>query len=144
MIPSLLAGLTLVIGAPGAKERSSKDVASVEGVWVVEKGVVSGNEDAIRAGSVTFEFAEGKVRVREGSKQPDPADYTVDQTKTPAEIDITPPPSVKDLTMCGIYKVDGDALTLCLNRAGKRPSTFESPSGSDVLLLTLKRAKVKD
>jgi len=146
MTPSLLTALALTLGAPGPKEGPKKDPPSVVGEWITEKGVIGGNDEAIPAGGVTFAFApDGKVRITEGAKQPAPTDYTVDPKKSPAEIDIVlVDPGRAAREMAGIYKVDGDTLTLCLNRGGSRPAKFESPAGSDVMLLTLKRAKKKD
>ena len=42
------------------------------------------------------------------------------------------------------YKLDGDTLILCFARAkgdSDRPAKFDSPEGSNVMLMTLKRAK---
>ena len=145
MYPTVLTALALIVGAPAAKDGPKKDPPSVVGEWVAEKGVVGGNDKGVPPGGVTFEFtAEGKVLIHEGKKQPDPADYKVDPKKSPAEIDITPGAGQAATPMPGIYKVDGDTLTICVGRGGTRPSKFESPAGSDVMLLTLKRVKPKD
>jgi uncharacterized protein (TIGR03067 family) len=143
--PSLLTALALAVGAPAAKEDPKKNSSSLVGVWVAEKGAVGGDDRAIQAGSVTIEFtADGKVGIREGGRQPDPVDYHADPKKNPAEIDINGPPEMKDLNMRGIYRVEGDTLTLCLSRGEKRPTEFASAKGSDVLLLALRRATPKD
>lgn len=43
----------------------------------------------------------------------------------------------------GVYRLEGDTLTVCLNfdQSGKPLKEFKSPAGSQVLLLTLKRGK---
>jgi uncharacterized protein (TIGR03067 family) len=43
----------------------------------------------------------------------------------------------------GIYRLEGETLTVCFNldRYGKPPKEFASPRGSNVLLLTLRRGK---
>ena len=144
MYPSLLAALAFSVGAPATKD-AKKDPPSLVGVWVAENGTTGGEERAIAAGSMTIEFtADGKVSIREGAKRSGPLDCRTDPKRSPAEIDFIAPPRAKSLNMVGIYEVDGDTLTLCLSPAGKRPTRFESAAGSDVMLLTLKRAKPKD
>ncbi len=151
MYPSLLFVLSVAVAAPASKDKP-KEPPSIVGEWVVEKALVGGKDNVIAtkgdAVKVTFSFTkEGQVLVTEGSKKPDPADYKVNAKKSPAEIDVTPPagkavagPGV----MLSIYKFDGDTLTICISRGGKRPTKFESPEGSNAMLLTLKRAKKKD
>lgn len=134
MYPTLLTALALALGAPGPK-----DPPSLVGVWVAEKGTTDGDDRAVAAGSLTVEFrADGKMNFQEQSKRVGPVEYRVDPKRSPAEID------VRDLEMVGIYKLDGDTLTLCLGDGGKRPTEFASPAGSKTMLLTFKRAKPKD
>jgi len=145
MYSSLLVGLTLAVGAPG-KESPAKDPPSIVGEWVGEKAVAGGKEQPVPAGGITFTFtADGKMTVKEGARdKTDTGAYKTDAKKDPAEIDIIPPEDKKEPTVLGIYKVDGDTLTLCFARgkAGPaRPSKFEAPEGTDAIVITLKRAK---
>lgn len=146
MTPSLLTALALTFGAPAPKDDPKKDPPSLVGEWVAEKGVKRGNEQPIPPGGIAFEFTpDGKVRIRDGPKQSPPADYKTDPKKSPAEIDIDlPDTGRKAPAMAGIYRLDGDTLTLCVSRGGTRPTKFESPAGSDVTLMTFKRAKKKE
>jgi uncharacterized protein (TIGR03067 family) len=138
MYSSLLVALALSVGAPATKDAKT-DPPSLVGVWVAEKGTRDGDDRAVAAGSLAIEFtADGKVSVQEGSKRAGPVECRIDPKRSPAEID------VQEMEMVGIYKVDGDTLTLCLGDGGKRPTEFASPAGSKALLLTLKRAKPKD
>jgi len=142
----LAIGLALVIGAPLTKDSPKKETSLV-GEWVAQKATTDGEERPPSKAEAVFEFtADGKVIVREGKKQPDPADYKADPKKDPAEIDVTPPAgaAAAAAVMKGIYKIDGDTLTICLGRGGERPTKFESPKGSNVMLLVLKRAKKQD
>ena len=144
MNPVLLA-LAVSLSAPAAKDAPKKDPPSIVGEWVGEKAEASGMPLPVPAGGVTMEFlADGKVIIREGTKAPEDASYTADPKKSPAEIDLTPSAKAKEITFAGIYKIEGETLTLCLGIGGKRPDKFESPAGSDCMLMTLKRAKKKD
>lgn len=144
MFPSLLIGIALTVGAP-SKDPPAKDAASIVGEWVGEKAVAGGKDRPVPEGGITFTFtADGKLSVKEGPRErADTGTYTTDPKKNPAEIDIIPPADKKDPTIQGIYKLDGDTLTLCFGRGmgGGRPTKFESPEGSDVMLMTLKRVK---
>jgi uncharacterized protein (TIGR03067 family) len=145
MYASLLVGLALSLGAP-AKDAPEKDKGIV-GEWVGEKATAGGKDRPVPPGGINFTFtADGKFIVREGKREkPDEGTYKVDAKKNPAEIDILPPAEKAGRGVVkGIYKVDGDTLTLCFARGkddSERPTKFDSPEGSNVMLMTLKRAK---
>lgn len=146
MYSSLLVGLTVSLGAPAPKE-APKEKPTIVGEWAGQSAVVGGKSQPVPEGGVTFTFtADGKVQVREGNKgAPDEGTYTLAPDKDPAEIDLMPPPTKKDPPALGIYKLDGDTLTLCFHRGDPtkagRPKKFESPDGSDAIVITLKRVK---
>ena len=142
MYASVLVGLAVLVAAPAPKEVPKKDPGII-GEWVVQKMVVGGMDlPAPPGGQGTFNFtADGKLIVKEGAKEkPDEATYTVDTKKSPAEIDLIPPPKEKVGNMPGIFKIDGDTLTICFTFMGERPKSFESAGGT-TMLMTLKRAK---
>ena len=68
---------------------------------------------------------------------------STDHKKTPAEVDLIPPEGKKAMPVRGIYKVNGDTLTLCMPRkdGSDRPAKFEASDDGSVMLLTLKRNK---
>lgn len=142
MYSSLLVGLALAAGAPG---KDTKEPPSIVGEWVGEKAVAGGKEQPVPDGGITFIFtADGKLTVMEGKRDKnDTGTYKADAKKEPAEIDIIPPEDKKEPTVLGIYKLDGDTLTLAFGRGKEksRPTKFESPVGADTIVITLKRAK---
>lgn len=140
MYPSLCLGLAVSLGAP-----APKDKPTVVGEWAAESVVAGGKTLPGPPGGASFTFAaDGKLRVRDGDKVSDDGSYTVDPKKDPAEIDLIPPAAQKKPPTQGIYKLDGDTLTLCFHpkdpKAG-RPKAFESPDGSTAMVITLKRVK---
>ena len=144
MSACLLLGLAVAVGAP-AKDAPKKEV-SIVGEWAGEKLTQGGKDRPPPEGGVHLTFTgDGKFLVREGKReQAEQGTYKVDTKKDPAEIDITPPAEKAQRGLLrGIIKVDGDTLTFCFTAGedAERPTTFESPEGSRVRLMTLKRVK---
>ena len=77
-----------------------------------------------------FGMQRGERRIGEGT-------YRVDPGKTPKEIDLTD----NSGTRLGIYKLEGDQLTLCLTEPNRpsRPTEFTAPAGSPQMVLVLRR-----
>jgi uncharacterized protein (TIGR03067 family) len=67
----------------------------------------------------------------------------IDPTKSPAHMDTTYEDGpAKGTTLKGIYKIEGDTMTLCLGGIGKdRPTEFASKPGSGTILIVQKRVK---
>jgi uncharacterized protein (TIGR03067 family) len=68
----------------------------------------------------------------------------LDPKADPKTIDVRPDggPS-RDTPVLGIYKLDGDDLTICMADAGAtRPKEFSSPKGSKRTLMTFRRTAV--
>jgi uncharacterized protein (TIGR03067 family) len=142
MNAAVLLGVVLAVGAPGDKEAPKKESPSIVGEWDGEKLVRGGQERPIPDGGVKITFTkDGKLVVKEGNKDAEEGTYKVDAKKNPAEIEVTPPK--EDGTRIGIFKIDGDTLTICLadKDSTDRPTKFESPEGTNIMLITLKRVK---
>lgn len=141
MSPSMLTALALAIGAPGPKE-PPKDQSSLVGEWAIEGAVIGGRRDDPPAGTTWTFTADGKsVLTITGAKGDAAAGtYKTDSKKDPAWVDISAGP--KGTPMKGIYKRDGDTLTLCLGtHKDERPTAFESKEGAKAVLLTLTKVK---
>jgi uncharacterized protein (TIGR03067 family) len=135
--PTLLA-LALAVAAPLPKEKPKAEPGKLEGEWVVESYVQGGQVEAKRAG-MHMSFADGKVIVKEEGGD---IGYTTRPKANPPEIDLL----AGTETIRGIYKVEGDTLLVCFPKSNKaeRPTKFESPAGSNLVLMTLQRDKKKD
>jgi uncharacterized protein (TIGR03067 family) len=139
---SLLVGLALVVGAPAKKDAPPKDPPTLIGEWIGESGVRGGKPENPPPGTTLTFLADGKLRFKEGKDgKSEEGAYNADAKKSPSEIDITPPEAAKGETLLGIYKIEGDTLTLCFAMGGERPKEFAAPAGSEVMLVTCKRVK---
>jgi uncharacterized protein (TIGR03067 family) len=143
---AVLLGLALTLGAPATKDAPKKDPPTIVGEWVGEKAITGGKEKPVPDGGISFNFTDdGKLVVKEGTRG-DAASYKtgsykIDAKKNPAEIDIIPPPDKKEPTIQGIFKIEGDTLTICIGHDTARPTKFESAEGAKTMLMILKRAK---
>src|SRR5947209_1529799 len=119
MYSSVLLGLAVTVGAPVTKEKEPpKKEPAIVGEWEGVKAVAGGKDMPVPEGGIRFEFtADGKLIIHEGKKdRPDTGTYTVDTKKDPAELDMIPPMDKKVAAppnIPGIFKVEGDTLTLC-------------------------------
>ncbi len=135
---TILLTLALAVAAPGPKDKPRAEAGPIEGQWVLGSYVQGGQPDPKRIG-LHFTFDQGTVTVAEEGQG---IRYAVRPKADPPEIDLT---AAKD-AIPGIYKIDGGTLTICFPKGGgkDRPTRFESPAGSPLVLMTLKRDKKKD
>jgi uncharacterized protein (TIGR03067 family) len=145
MVSTLI--LSLAIAAPALKD-PPKNANDLTGEWVVESSTANGRPRPAGRESQRYFFAsDGTWTVFRGERKlsGDRA-YRVDVTTDPPNISLKYDAAEQDgPEALGIFKVVGDTLTLCYSRTGgaRRPTTFESPEGSGVNLMILKRAKPK-
>jgi RNA polymerase sigma factor (sigma-70 family) len=125
--------------AAAGKEEAPKDEEKILGTWALvsyKEGGEKAPEAKIRGAQVTF-TADGKMAVKQGEQEQEYT-YKLSPDKKPKEFSGT---NAHDRTVLGIYKLDGDTLTVCYDRSGDRPAEFASPEGSTVVLQVLKRVK---
>jgi len=138
MTPLLLA-VAFAVGAPGPKD-AKVDPPKIEGDWVEVSYVRGGQQmDRDEKGKLV-RIADGKISMGGGAEE---VGYKLDPKATPPQIDLIPIAKPGAEPIPGIYKVDGDTLVICFPKGGRaeRPTRFESPDGSRIVLLTLKRQK---
>jgi len=137
-----VAAAVTVVGARQAladKKETPKDEEKILGTWAVvsyEEGGEKAPEERIKEAKVSF-AADGKMTAKQGEKEQE-FTYKLDPAKKPKEFSLT---NDKGLTLLGIYKLDGDTLTVCLDRSGGQPAEFASKDGTTVILEVLKREK---
>jgi len=141
IVASLGVVVVFLLGADAPSDAAKKDLAALQGEWKVEKAVRGGMAapaDVVEKLKLKFEGV--KVVVDEGTARDEQAEVTLDPSKKPAAVDIVPTRPGKEIVK-GIYKLDGDSLTMCWAKSGERPSEFASKEGTEVVLFVLKRVK---
>ncbi|MFO0799976.1 MAG: TIGR03067 domain-containing protein [Gemmataceae bacterium] len=139
LLAAVVAGL-VVAGAGTAQ--GDAPAKSIDGTYKVLSASFGGKtkEDADK---VEFEFKNGTVTVREGGKgKAEDAKFTLDPTKTPGHIDISPPKG--DKTVLGIYQTKatkaGLELTLAFTKNGDdRPADFKTDAPGVVVMKLLRQ-----
>jgi uncharacterized protein (TIGR03067 family) len=145
-----LSGMVLAlvaVGVAGADNPKDKDegkaapIKGLEGTWIYVSYTLEGKQmqEPIQTGRRYVIMGE-KFIIRDKDNEIYKGTYTTNLTKGPAEIDLVY--EKPRMTVKGIFKLDGDTLTLCLGHTGvDRPTKFESNPGSVVYLIVLKRQK---
>ncbi len=135
----------LVAAGPGP-ERGAKELDRLRGEWTFVRWVTNGRERSEEEMEERRVFFDGAtVTFRQPNLPDEKARIVLDPTTSPALIDLTYLEGRrKGQTVEGIYRLEGDTLSLCLNtRKGPpkhRPLEFASTPGSSLILYVLKRA----
>lgn len=141
----LAAGLGLILAADDKKD--GKKTAKLEGTYVIV-GLEMGGEkipDEFLGKSPEDELTvkiTGDKLISTKKGKDDSISYKIDTSKSPAHITTTETKAGKTETSYGIYKIDGDTLTICMvesEKAEDRPKEFKSAKNSRTMLLTLKK-----
>ena len=142
MMRAMLAvGVVMAAGVAFADDKKADDKKPLEGKWVIESVTRDGKADDAMKGAVR-EQAGDKYTITppKDSKAPTTeGTFTVDAEKK--TIDMKPSSGTfKGKTLLGIYKLDGDTLTVSF-AADERPKDYESKEGSKVVVAVMKKAK---
>jgi uncharacterized protein (TIGR03067 family) len=151
LLAALLVAPVAAMAAPALKARPAPPDA-VQGEWVAERTVLGGKDVTRAVGPFKYTFgADGEWLYHSHNSPAGPARHTY--TTAPAAdpkaggtIDLQADPAgPAQRTLHGLYRVEGDTLTLCYPNepTAPRPTGFDSPDGSDIFLVTFKRAERK-
>lgn len=125
-----------------AKEKAVKEeMKKLDGTWDVIHLERAGQKlpmEKWKALNFQVVFADKKMTSKMGGGSSE-ATYQLDPAKNPKEIDII---EKNTKTEKGIYKLEGDTLTVCASESnGDRPTEFATRSGTSSLMMVLKKAK---
>jgi uncharacterized protein (TIGR03067 family) len=144
VFPSVLALFTLLVGTlVNADDKAVKDeLKRHEGTWSVTSSVYDGqaaSEDLVRS---IMRIVEGDHAVWErDGKRFAGTTIELDPAREPNAIDVIPDGGRnRGERVLGIYKLEGDKLTICMADPGKsRPTEFKAERGSGCTLRTFTR-----
>jgi uncharacterized protein (TIGR03067 family) len=146
---ALAVGLGWVAGlaaAPAIKEAAPKP-PEIVGEWACEQRLVGGKPDPeLAQRPVRLVLSPGKWEAHTPGESPYQAALDLDPKADPPALSLyaaDDPDHRNSAKLVGIYRVDGDKLTICYVFDGPRPTQFESAPGSEVRIMTLRRVKAK-
>jgi uncharacterized protein (TIGR03067 family) len=136
----VLFGLSLMAMAQPPVVKKKTDLELIQGSWWVfalESGGKQQTEKSFKGNTFTFSKtkAVNTAVLQERAYAPVEFAFKVDPTKSPKTIDLV----AGGNTAHGIYKLEGDDLTICVSLGGLRPKDFTTRPGGDTETFTLRR-----
>jgi uncharacterized protein (TIGR03067 family) len=126
-----------------ARSDNAKDGDALQGTWLPSAAELGGKAfpDEVRK-SIKLVVKDDRYTVTVG-KAVDKGTVKLNPAAKPKEIDITGTDGPnKGKTIKAIYEHDGDTLRVCYDLGGKgRPTAFATKEGTQLFLVTYKRAK---
>jgi uncharacterized protein (TIGR03067 family) len=140
----LVLGIMLGASQPAKKDEAKDPAELLQGGWSMVLLFTNGEETpAELAKSGELVVVDDEYRPKLGATV-EVTTFKLDATKSPKTIDFTHTSGFsKGQIEKGIYKIDGDDLTVCraLNPERDRPTEFAAPAGSELMLVVWKRSK---
>jgi uncharacterized protein (TIGR03067 family) len=140
-----MAAVVFLVAAATADDAAKKDLDKLQGFWES----VEAHHDGRDIGAdikLKLKFKGDEVSI-DGTEEII-KDYSrfkikLDPSTMPKSVDLkVTAGDQKDTALEGIYELKGDELKICVKIGAKeRPAKFESPDGSSIAYLVLKRVK---
>ena len=134
-----LAVIVLLAAVASAREdeKPRPDTELIQGKWKIISFEADGQKETGLVGDI-WEFTGDKIITDKREKT-----YRLDPAKRPGRFDAQGKPvqeGFPPVGMVGIYKLEGDTLTICFGKKEK-PKEFESRTGSEFTLYVCERAR---
>jgi len=147
---SIIVGLMFCLSAvmlraaDEAKPAAKSDKELLQGTWRVVGMVRNGDampEDDLKEAAMSMRFAGEIATLAKGDRSKD-ASFTLDETKTPRQIVITPKDGPeKDKPRTNIYELNGDTLKMAFRIGDDTAAPADFAQGDGLGLMTLERQK---
>jgi uncharacterized protein (TIGR03067 family) len=141
---SLAEGLLVLLGTPDDPEndQARKDAEALKGTWSMVSLTLSGREMPEGQVSTASMVVQGNGITTTWAGRDSLATFKLDPAMTPRTIDLTfSDGPLKDQTVKGIYKFDGNHFVMCraARPEGERPGEFTSQAASGRILAVWQR-----
>jgi uncharacterized protein (TIGR03067 family) len=126
---------------PALTPTGRKELERLAGAWVLVEKERNGKKtkpEDLKGAEIRYDFRADQLHINSGTSEKRQATTWVEVGSGPSQIDLLFPE--RRSIQRGIYRLDGEALTLCL--AGpdqERPTAFTAKEGSSHELLVFKR-----
>jgi uncharacterized protein (TIGR03067 family) len=138
--------LSLFVLATAARGEDVAAKGDLQGTWTCTSGVIDGKPLAEEtAKRLRLTLTADRYKTERGDEVLFDSTYTIDAAKNPKQIDmIGTEGELKGRPALGIYRLEGDMLTICyVMPGGQRPAAFESKPQSGVYVVVWKREEKK-
>ena len=145
---TLFACVTILTGATIITAGGAGKAPKLDGAWTATAAIIDGNklpEDEVAKTKLVVTFKDGKYSAsmfnKDAGKEKEieAGTFKIDASKKPATIDLTIGKGSKDAgkTQLGLFKLDGDQLTLVIAGVDvkERPKSFDGEKGVEVTVL---------
>jgi uncharacterized protein (TIGR03067 family) len=136
--------LAIALSFTTSDDRLDAEKAKHQGEWEVTSYIRDGKEASPEIRSSIRRIVDGDhvVWKRDGQSFAGTR-FEIDPSKSPTAIDLIPDGGPhRDKHVLGIYRLEGDVLTICVADVDQpRPTTFEADPGSKKTLQKLHRVK---
>ena len=135
-------GLVCSLAILGDDPDAAAELARHQGTWEVVSFVSDGKETPEEiASSITRVVEDDHVAWYRNGKSFAGTTLKLDPSETPKAIDVIPDGGPqKDKVVRGIYRLEGDELTICMAAPdAPRPKTFDGAKGTQQTLMTFRR-----
>jgi uncharacterized protein (TIGR03067 family) len=148
LLGCLILFVSAVLTADDDKKGAVKtDFHKIAGTWQVVAVEIDGQKmsDADAKKYSVVNGTDGSWSLQEDGKEIDKGTSTIDPTKKPKTIDLTPTTGEsKDKVHLAIYELGEKTRKLCIGGPDKpRPTDFTAKAGSEQILVSLERASGK-